>query len=128
MGLKGIFGSIGKGIKKLQSSNNPVLQGLKNFGQGMSHANPDAGVGETLAMGAAGVGLGAAGNKLNPEAKPGIHERKPAEQDKEPVIDRAPPPPINPGDTPPIFQNDIEERRKRSAIMRGLRMNQLDTE
>ena len=128
MGLGGFFKAIGRGVKKLHESDNPVLKGIRDFGDGMADAPEGSSVNERLASGGIGVGGGIIKGKLDPEAKPGIHERKPAEQDKEPVIDRAPPPPINPGDTPPIFQNDIEERRKRSAIMRGLRMNQLDTE
>ncbi len=116
-----MFKSIGKGVKKLQGSNNPVLLGLKNFGKGMSHADPEAGIGETLAMGAAGVGLGAVGGKLDKELDP---VSKPKEMPK--ITPQGGPRPrieVEGIDLAPDT-DDLGARRKRSAIMRGL--NQMD--
>jgi len=111
-----MFKAIGRALEKLQTSDNKMLKGIRDFGEGMADAPAGSSVGERLAGGGIGLGAGVIKPKIKPETKPVMHNTDRDPIDKEPVIDRAP---------PPIF-NDTEERRKRSAITRGLRMNQLD--
>jgi len=56
--------NIGKALKKIQGSDNQLLKGVRNFGQGMAQA--DGGIGEQLAAGGAGVAGGMLNDKFNP--------------------------------------------------------------
>lgn len=110
------FKGIGKAISKLQNSDNKMLKGVRDFGEGMADAPAGSSVGERLAGGGMGVGGGIIKSKFDNKKMPNVMHDPDPRQSADPVIDRAP---------PPMF-NNTEERRKRSAITRGLRMNQLD--
>ena len=71
--LKGLFKGIGKQMGKAQES--PIGKALRDFGTGASQS--EGGLGEALAMGGAGVGMGALTKKprekeLPPLTKPKI--------------------------------------------------------
>lgn len=71
--LKGLFKGIGKQMDKAQES--PIGKALRDFGKGASQS--EGGLGEALAMGGAGVGMGALTKKprekeLPPLTKPKI--------------------------------------------------------
>lgn len=92
-----------------------MLKGIRDFGDGMAAAGDGASVTDRLAGGGMGVGGGIVKSKFDTKKMPVVmHDRDP-QQDGGPIVI----------DSPPII-NDTEERRKRSAITRGLRMNQLD--
>lgn len=122
MGFGNFFKSIGKGIKKLHESDNPVLKGIRDFGEGMADAPDGSSVSERLAGGGVGVGGGIIKSQLR-------------EKELDPVSKPKEMPKITPqgGPRPRIEVEDIDlapdtddlgARRKRSAIMRGL--NQMD--
>lgn len=107
-----MFKAIGRALEKLQTSDNKMLKSIRDFSDGMANAPAGASVTERLASGGMSTGVGAL--KRNPQKKPVMHTNKEPQAPEEP--------PVLIG--PPIL--DIEKRRKRSAITRGLRMNQLD--
>lgn len=118
MGFGNFFKSIGKGIKKLHESDNPVLKGIRDFGEGMADAPDGSGVGERLANGGVGVGGGIIKNQLRekelePVSKPKVMPKMTPQGGPRPRVE-----------VEGIELDPFEKRRKQSAIMRGL--NQMD--
>lgn len=91
-----------------------MLKGIRDFGDGMASAPAGASVTERLAGGGMSTGVGALKSKFDPQKKPVMHTNGEPQAPEEPPALIGPP------------ENDIEKRRKQSAITRGLRMNQLD--
>lgn len=104
MDIKGFFNK----LKTKNENATGALGVIRDVGRGLSQVRPDAGLGEALAMGAAG----GVGGKLRDKFKVG--ETKPASMPASGVKD----PPV--ANTPPIGIVSDDARRRRRQAMRGI--------
>ena len=72
--FKGLFKGIGKQMGKAQES--PIGKALRDFGKGAANAPEDASLGEVLAMGGSGAGMGYLGGKLAGKELPPVSKPK----------------------------------------------------